>query len=201
LEAQIANLADEITYYSHDLDDGLDSGLLDEKKLLAEVDIWKAAAAAVRRKFGNLPDESRRYYTIREIIDGQVTDVVETTEERVRRAGVGTADEVRATRTPLVQYSPVRRRMNLQLRKYLYRNLYFHPAVAEPNNRATRMLGELFRRYLEKPEAMGQGSLRRVKEDGLHRAVCDAIASMTDRYCIEEHHRLFGLYVGPFRPA
>ena len=201
MEAQIANLADEITYYSHDLDDGLDSGLLDEARLLAEVDVWKAAAEAVQGKFGRLPDESRRYYTIREIIDGQVTDVVETTEDRVRRAKVASADEVRAFRTPLVQYSPARRRMNLQLRKYLYRNLYFHPAVAEPNNRATRMLGELFHRYMERPEEMGALAMRRVNEDGLHRAVCDAIASMTDRYCIEEHHRLFGLYVGPFRPA
>ena len=71
LEAQIANLADEITYYSHDLDDGLDSGLLDEKRLLKEVDVWSKAARAVKREFGALPDESRRYYTIRQIIDQQ----------------------------------------------------------------------------------------------------------------------------------
>jgi len=146
LEAQIANLADEITYYSHDLDDGLESGLLDEKRLLKEVGIWKVAAASVRRKFGRLPDESRRYYTIREIIDGQVIDVVETTEARLRKAGVDSADAVRATPRALVQYSPERRGLNLELRKFLYRNLYFHPAVAEPNNRATRMLGELFQR-------------------------------------------------------
>jgi dGTPase len=73
--------------------------------------------------------------------------------------------------------------------------------VAEPNNRATRMMGELFHRYVASPAEMGAGSARRVDEVGLHRAVCDAIASMTDRYCIQEHHRLFGLYVGPFRPA
>ncbi|MEI6342962.1 MAG: deoxyguanosinetriphosphate triphosphohydrolase [Verrucomicrobiota bacterium] len=201
LEAQIANLADEITYYSHDLDDGLDSGLLDESRLLREVDVWKEAAASVHRKFGNLPDESRRYYTIREIIDGQVVDVVETTEGCLRKAGVGNVDAVRAAPRPLVRYSPLRRRMNLELRKFLYRNLYYHPAVAEPNNRATRMLGELFHRYVASPAEMGAGSARRVDEVGLHRAVCDAIASMTDRYCIQEHHRLFGLYVGPFRPA
>lgn len=200
LEAQIANLADEITYYSHDLDDGLESGLLDEGRLLEEVGIWKVAAASVRRKFGRLPDESRRYYTIREIIDGQVIDVVETTEARLRKAGVGSADAVRGTPRALVQYSPERRRLNLELRKFLYRNLYYHPAVDEPNHRATRMLGELFHRYVEKPAEMGEGAGGRVPEIGLHRAVCDAIASMTDRFCIEEHHRLFGLYVGPFRP-
>lgn len=201
LEAQIANLSDEITYYSHDLDDGLDSGLLDEKRLLEEVDVWKAAARSVKRKFGPLPDESRRYYTIREIIDGQVTDVVHTTEKHLRSAKVRSADDVRKSVRPLVRYSAERRRQNLQLRKYLYRNLYYHPAVAEPNSRATRMLGELFRHYVEHPEKMGEGAQRRMAEVGLHRAVCDFIASMTDRYCIEEHHRLFGLYVGHFRPV
>ena len=200
LEAQIANLADEITYYSHDLDDGLESGLLDEGRLLEEVGIWKVAADSVRRKFGSLPDESRRYYTIREIIDGQVIDVVETTEARIQKARVDSADAVRSTPRALVQYSPERRRLNLELRKFLYRNLYYHPAVDEPNHRATRMLGELFHRYVEKPLEMGEGADRRVSGIGLHRAVCDAIASMTDRFCIEEHHRLFGLYVGPFRP-
>ena len=125
---------------------------------------------------------------------------METTEARLRKAGVEGADAVRATPRALVQYSPERRGLNLELRKFLYRNLYFHPAVAEPNNRATRMLGELFQRYVEKPDEMGEGAARRVSEIGLHRAVCDAIASRTDRFCIEEHHRLFGLYVGPFRP-
>src|SRR5271168_2726251 len=74
LEAQIANLSDEITYYSHDLDDGLDSGLLSEKKLAANVRIWAHAAKLVKKEYGNLPDESRRYFTIRTIIDMQIRD-------------------------------------------------------------------------------------------------------------------------------
>jgi dGTPase len=201
LEAQIANLSDEITYYSHDLDDGLDSGLLDEKRLLRDVEVWKVAAQAVRKKFGKLPAESRRYYTIREIIDGQVTDVVTTTEERLKAAGVQSADAVRANRRALVQYSQVRKRQNSELRRFLYKNLYYHPVVAEPNKRAIRMLGEVFQYYLQHPEQMGPAARRREARVGLHRAVCDHLASMTDRYCIEEHHRLFGLYVGHFKPV
>ncbi len=193
LEAQIANLADEITYYSHDLDDGLDSGLLDEKRLLREVEVWSKAARVVKRKFGALPDESRRYYTIRQIIDQQVSDVVSTTEERIVDAGVASADEVRSQRKPLVQYSPERRRQNRELRKYLYRNLYYHPVVAEPNNRAIRMLAEVFNTYIQHPKELGETARRRIAVDGLHRAACDYIASMTDRYLIQEHHRLFGL--------
>jgi len=201
LEAQIANLSDEITYYSHDLDDGLDSGLLEEKRLLRDVEVWKVAAQAVRKKFGKLPAESRRYYTIREIIDGQVTDVVTTTEERLKAAGVKSADAVRANRRALVQYSQVRKRQNSELRRFLYKNLYYHPVVAEPNKRAIRMLGEVFQYYLQHPEQMGPAARRREARVGLHRAVCDHLASMTDRYCIEEHHRLFGLYVGHFKPV
>ena len=196
LEAQIANLADEVTYYSHDLDDGLDSGLLDEKRLLGEVEVWTAAARRVKRVFGALPDESRRYYTIREIIDQQVTDVVTTTEAAIQSAGVASADAVRGCSRPLVRYSTQRRKANLELRKFLYRNLYYNPAVAGPNNRAARMLGEVFHHLLAHPKEVPATVRRRARRDGWQRAVCDHIASMTDRFCIQEHQRLFGLDLG-----
>src|ERR1044071_5155825 len=86
LEAQIANLADEITYYSHDLDDGLDSGLLSEKNLTHDVRIWATAAKLVKKEHGNLPDECRRYFTIRTIIDMQVKDVVGNSERLIGEA-------------------------------------------------------------------------------------------------------------------
>ncbi|MBX3731720.1 MAG: deoxyguanosinetriphosphate triphosphohydrolase [Verrucomicrobiae bacterium] len=197
LEAQLANLADEIAYYSHDLDDGLDSGLLDERQLQAEVTVWADAARQVRRRFGRPPAESRRYYTIRQVIDEQVTDVVETTLKNLEAAGPGSADEVRAWRRPLVGYSAGRRRANVELRRYLYRNLYYNPAVNEPNRRAVRLLGEVFQHVLAHPETMGRGARLRVAAVGLHRAVCDHVASMTDRFLLREHRRLFGLGVAP----
>jgi dGTPase len=201
LEAQIADIADAITYYSHDLDDGLESGLLNETHLLDHVEVWSVAAGAVRRRFGKLPSESRRYYTIREIIDRQVTDVVLTTEAGLQKARVASADAVRGRRHPLVQHSAEGRRHNRQLRRYLYRYLYLHPEVAGPNERAVRMLGELFHYHLQYPESWDHEAEGAVPtEETLHRRVCDRIASMTDRFCIEEHHRLFGLYVGGFRP-
>src|ERR1041385_3188797 len=136
LEAQVANLSDEITYYSHDLDDGLDSGLLSEKLLSREVRIWHHAARKVKKEHGNLPDECRRYFIIRCLIDEQVTDAVETTEQRIFEAGVRTADDVRLKSKPMFKYSPKRRNFNLELRDYLYENLYFNPVVHEPNSRA-----------------------------------------------------------------
>jgi len=195
LEAQIANLGDEITYYSHDLDDGLDSGLLSEKKLDREVRIWRQAARQVRREHGELADECRWYFTIRCLIDHQVRDVVETTEQRILDSRVATVADVRTQRQPLAQYSSRRRELNLELRDYLYQNLYYNPVVHEPNQRAVQMMEQLFHHYLSHPQEIGQQARKRVKKTGLHRAVCDYIAGMTDRYVILEHHRLFGLKV------
>lgn len=193
LEAQVANLADEITYYSHDLDDGLESGLLSEKQLSQNVELWDKAAKEVKRSHGALPDECRRYFIIRCLIDGHVRDVVTTTEAAIAKSKVASADEVRQQAKPLVRYSTERRRQNLELRKFLYQNLYFNPVVHEPNLRAIRMLEELFKYYLAHPEAIGEQSRKRVRREGLHRAVCDYLAGMTDRYALQDYYRLFGV--------
>jgi dGTPase len=192
LEAQVANLADEITYYSHDLDDGLDSGLLSELPLRREVRLWHQAARKVKSEYGILPDECRWYFTIRCIIDGQIRDVVRTSESRIRQAGVQSVDEVRLRNESLVQYSARRHELNRELRDYLYQNLYYNPQVHEPNQRAVHMMEQLFLHYLHHPKHMGQQARRRARESGLHRAVCDYIAGMTDRYVVLEYQRWIG---------
>jgi dGTPase len=192
LEAQVANLSDEITYYSHDLDDGIDSGLLSENRLAREVRIWREATRIVEKEYGRLPDECRRYFIIRCIIDMQVHDVVTTTEALIRGAGIHSADDVRSHSKSLVQYSPARRALNLELRDYLYRNLYYNKEVHRPNLRAVRMLKDLFEHYLEHPSTMGILSRKRIRKDGLHRAICDYLSGMTDRYAMQEHGRIFG---------
>jgi dGTPase len=197
LEAQIANLADEITYYSHDLDDGLDSGLLSEKELGKNVRVWAHAAKLVKKEFGHPPDESRRYFIIRTIIDMQIADVIATSERLIAVAGVQSADDVRRQPKPLIQYSPERRRLNLELRKYLYKNLYFNQVVNAPHLRAKELLKSLFQFYLKRPEEIGESARRRLKQTGRHRAVCDYIAGMTDRYAVHEYERLLGKHFEP----
>jgi dGTPase len=192
LEAQIANLADEITYYSHDLDDGLESGLLSEKHLIKNVRIFAQAARLVKKEHKELPDECRRYFMIRTLIDMQIRDVVETSEALILAAKVNSADDVRRFPKGLIQHSPARRKLNLELRDYLYKNLYFNPVVHEPNMRAVKMLEELFHYFLKHPNQIGEGAQKRVEKSGLHRAVCDYIAGMTDRYVMIEHQRIFG---------
>lgn len=195
LEAQVANLADEITYYSHDLDDGLESGLLDERKLRKDVKLWAEAGRSVKREHGELPDETRRYFIIRCLIDGHVQDVVNSTEAAILASGVAAADEVRAQARALVRYSDRRKRLNLELRDYLYRNLYYNPVVHEPNLRAIRLLELMFNHLLKHPDDMGEGSRKRIRKWGRHRAVCDYLAGMTDRYLVLEHDRLFGVAI------
>ena len=192
LEAQIANLADEITYYSHDLDDGLESELLSEENLRRDVRVWAKAARLVNREHGDLPDECRRYFIIRTMIDLQIHDVVETSERLITAANVQSADEVRLFSKALVQHSPERRELNLGLRDYLYKNLYYNPVVFKPNQRALQMLEQLFKYYLLHPKEIGTGARRRIRRIGRHRAVCDYLAGMTDRYVALEYKQIFG---------
>ena len=190
LEAQVANLADEITYYSHDLDDGLDSGLLTEAQLDRDIDFWRDASERIRSQHGDLADECRHYFIIRCLIDDQVHDVVQTTEANIAAAGVASADDVRTQAKPLVAYSPARREANLQLRAYLYENLYYNNIVHEPHIRAATLLGELFHHYEQHPEAMGDDMQAVISRHGLQRAICDHLACMTDRFVVLEHERL-----------
>ncbi len=192
LEAQIANLADEITYYSHDLDDGLDSGLLTEKELCRHVRVWAHATQLVKKEFGNPPEECRRYFIIRTIIDMQIADVLATSEGLIAKAKVQSADDVRKFSKPLIAYSPERRKLNIELRKYLYKNLYFNAVVNEPHIRAKQLLKDLFHHYEQHPKAIGESARKQIRKIGLHRAICDYMAGMTDRYAIAEHKKLFG---------
>jgi dGTPase len=91
-----------------------------------------------------------------------------------------------------VQHSPARRKLNLELRHYLYKNLYYNPIVHQPNLRAVKMLEQLFKYCLAHPKEIGESSRKRLKKIGLHRAVCDYLAGMTDRYVMQECERIFG---------
>ena len=189
LEAQIANLADEITYYSHDLDDAVDFDILSSEQL-DEVSVWRRSHTAVAAPSPATEEPELHKLIIRDIIDMQVRDVVVSSAESIRRAGVRSADEVRAEERPLIRYSDELLAANGELRRFLYTNVYYHPRVAEVNRRACAMLRTVFDAYVGDPELLGDRALQRIKSEGLHRTVCDYIAGMTDRYLIEEHGRL-----------
>ncbi len=191
LEAQVANVADEIAYYSHDLDDGLESKLISEDHLRRHVEIWRLSSEQVTTSCRGLQGEALRYFTIRCLIDDLVKDVVLTTEDRIRETGVRSAFEVRTCKEKLVSYSVARKKWNAELRAYLYRNLYYNPVVHEPNLKAVRMLVPLFHHYMKHPEEMGTQFGRHGDIKSVPRAVCNYLAGMTDRYVTLEYQRLF----------
>src|SRR6187397_2405665 len=164
LEAQIANLADEITYYSLDLDDGLDFQLITPTQL-AELEVWTPSFEEVRRHFPRLRGRDLNSYVIRSIIDRQVQDVIATSAKAIAKSGVQSVEEVRRRARPLIRYSASLLRANKKLRRFLYANLYFHPRVAEVNQRACRLLREVFDAYLAKPALLGKATASRVEKE------------------------------------
>ena len=126
---------------------------------------------------------------IRDVIDRQVQDVIATSAEKIGSAEIQSRDDVRK-QSALIRYSDELASANRALRKFLYQNVYYHPRVAEVNQRACEMLRRVFESYLLDPSRLGDAATRRIESEGLHRTVCDYIAGMTDRYLIEEYRRL-----------
>lgn len=195
LEAQIANLADEITYYSHDLDDAVDFEILRSTQL-EETAVWRRSHESVAARYPAAREPALHKLIIRDIIDTEVRDVVTTSAEGIAKAGVQSADEVRRQAGPLIRYSEGLLEANQELRRFLYKNVYYHPRVAQVNRRACEMLRAVFQAYVLAPERLGEGAAKRIESEGLHRTICDYIAGMTDRYLIEEHARLKGEQAG-----
>jgi dGTPase len=189
LEAQIADLADEITYYSHDLDDALDFAILDSDQL-DESAVWRRSHERVRAREAALLGAELHKNIIRDIIDLEVRDVVATSAATITAAAPNDAAAVQAQPEEWIRYSDRLGAENRELRHFLYENVYYHPRVAQVNQRACEMLRAVFEGYLREPERLGEGAARRIESEGLHRTVCDYIAGMTDRYLLEEYARL-----------
>lgn len=189
LEAQLANLADEIAYTNHDLDDGLRSGLL-TPALLEESPLWSEMRDATAARIGAAPERVQRAQTIVSLINHLVTDAVETSAARIEESGVRTLDEVRAHPEPLIGFSPATRSAARALKRFLFENLYHHPRVLRMNRKAERILGDLWDIYREEPRQLPRHVVARFDEDGEARATADYVAGMTDRFALAEHKRL-----------
>jgi dGTPase len=189
LEAQVADLADEITYYSHDLDDAVDFEVLSAAQL-EENEIWRRTHRAVISRYPDAREPDLHKLIIRDIIDMQVRDVIMTSAQSIADAGVKSAKEARRQPAPLIRYSGELSEANRALRKFLYQNVYYHPRVADVNRRACEMLRKVFEAYLADPDRLGETAAKRLEAEGLQRTVCDYIAGMTDRYLMEEYERI-----------
>jgi dGTPase len=192
LEAQLCNLADEIAYNAHDIDDGVRSGLLTIEQL-GEVELFDHYRRTALDAYPRLNGRRLLFESIRLMLSDQVYDVIDTTRARLHAAGVDSADAVRNS-PPLVAFSDAMRERSQVLKTFLFRNLYRHPQVMETTDRARRVVADLFERYLHSPEELPEAHGRR---RDTARAVADYIAGMTDRFAIREHERLFGAVLFP----
>ncbi|MDR0480617.1 MAG: deoxyguanosinetriphosphate triphosphohydrolase [Gallionellaceae bacterium] len=190
LEAQIANLADEIAYNNHDVDDGLRSGLITLEQI-AEVRLFAQHLNEVRRQHPQLPERRVIHETVRRMINTLVSDLMQQTERNIAAHDLQTLDDVRAA-PALVAFSDAVREQSRELKSFLHTNLYRHYRVMRMSAKARRIIDDLFQAFMEDKRLLPPQFQHQAENDAA-RAVADYIAGMTDRYAIREHRRLFAV--------
>jgi dGTPase len=197
LEAQLSNLADEIAYNNHDVDDGLRAGIITLEDL-SEVELFESQHRKVLAQYADLPARKVIHETIRRVINHVVSDLILTTRENLRHAAPASVAEVRARSKPLVAFSPEVAREQLKLKQFLNQRVYRHYKVLRMTSKAKLVVTRLFETLVADPKLMPTEQQESVAQlegklgaAGRARAVADYIAGMTDRYAIMEHERLF----------
>jgi dGTPase len=189
LETQIANVADELAYTTHDLDDGLRSGML-TPRMLDGISLWEI----VRETFnwsGAVLDEMARHRMIRHLVGLMVTDMQEATEARLHFSNVKSALDIQKLKHNVIGYSEEMQRRHREIKDFLYARLYRHYRVVRMQVKAERTITDLFRAYQDEPAILPDHVQKFIEQRGLERTICDYVAGMTDRYAIEEHQKLF----------
>jgi dGTPase len=188
IEAQIANVADEIAYNNHDVDDGLRSGLLTVEQL-AEVQLWQTHLEAARAEYPQIEGRRLIHETVRRIINTLIVDLIDTTARNLVHHAPSTLDEVRAA-PPLVAHSPAVAEQATALKRFLFKNLYRHYRVMRMANKARRVVVGLFDAFSEDPRLLPP-SYQSADPATQPRLIAHYIAGMTDRYALKEYQRLF----------
>jgi len=200
LEAQLTNLADEIAYNNHDIDDGLRAGLLNIDQI-REVAFFETHYQEVKSRHPDLNDRRLIHEIIRRMINRMVTDLVDSSRLLINSNLPQSPDDIRHQEHPLISFSQEMRAANLELKRFLRQNLYLHYRVHRMTTKAQRIVKELFEAFMENyrllpPEHQGHYHQQKNQKGqaGAARSIADYIAGMTDRYAISEHKRIFNPY-------
>jgi dGTPase len=189
IEAQIANVADELAYNAHDLDDGLQAGLI-TLEMLKDLEIWQELCDRLEWNGGPL-DELTRHLFIREQIGMQIDDVLEQSTKNIQELSPKTPIDVQRHPTQILAHSERLNRLNRELKDFLYHNMYQQYSIMRTAKRAQRFICEIFNSYVEEPLLLPRESQDLLERNPIHRVVADYIASMTDRSAVLEYRRLF----------
>ncbi len=197
LEAQLVNLADEIAYNNHDIDDGIRSGLITVEQLL-EVELFAQSHSEVMYKYPKLSGRKVVHETLRRIINRMITDLLENSQQQINENNIQTLEDVRNHSNRLMQYSLEMKQLNQTLKRFLRENLYYHHCVYRMTNRAQQTVQGLFDVFINDERLLPPKYQKNIKKaekingiEGRAEVIADYIAGMTDRYATEEYKRLF----------
>jgi dGTPase len=192
LEAQIVNLADEIAYNCHDIEDGLRSGFFDENDL-SDLQIWKEVTRKIRESHPHLDRDTFRYQATRALIDTFIRNLLQNTEENLSNGNFRTPRDIASAERPVATFSSTFERWKEDLNHFLHSRFYTHHKIMRMQYKANRLLRDLFREYVKRPSQLPPGVQKRLHEENEppERIICDYIAGMTDRFALDEHRKLF----------
>ncbi len=189
LEASLVDIADAIAYNSHDVDDGLSSGIL-KWEALDDVPVWAETLEQSKRLYPELDDDHRRYSMVRLLVDGQATDLIDNTMNEIARENISSLRDVRASKKVLISFSTEFKEKMETLKKFLSDQLYHHPHLLEMSQQAEEIIKTLFDRYKNNLQKLhGKYKLRLDKEPP-EIIIADFIAGMTDRYAYRMYDEL-----------
>ncbi len=197
LEAQIANIADELTYTAHDLDDGLYAGLITPQQLDG-IGVWELGKQELGFKSSEF-NELTRHSLVRRLIGVLVRDVTDATHARLAKAEPESSDELQSLSENVIGHSEEMAKMEKELKSFLYENMYQHYRVVRMAQKAERFITQLFEAYVEEPKQLPDSTQNRWENGNgsLQRVICDYIAGMTDRFALDEYQRMFDPYTRP----
>src|SRR5512140_1281356 len=189
LETQIANVADELAYTTHDLDDGLRSGMI-TPHMLDGIALWEILRETYQWRGPSL-DDLERHRMIRQLVGIMVTDIIEATDKRLQDSRAKSALDLQKLKYNVIGYSEEMQRRNRELKDFLYKNIYRYYRGTRMQVKPERLITHVFRIFRAKKMMLPTTTQANIEKRGLERTICDYIAGMTDRYAIEEHQRLF----------
>ncbi|MFM8877316.1 MAG: deoxyguanosinetriphosphate triphosphohydrolase [Anaerolineae bacterium] len=189
LETQIANVADELAYTTHDLDDGLRSGMINPQ-ILEGIALWEILRETYNWN-GTILGDMERHRMIRHLVGLLVTDMIKGTDARLKESKVNSAMDIQKLKHNVVGYTEEMQRRNRELKDFLYKKLYRNYRVVRMQVKAERIISDLFHAFRSEPATLPNHVQFFIEKRGLERTICDYIAGMTDRYAIEEHQKMF----------
>lgn len=189
LEAQLIDLTDEIGYDAADLDDGYESHLLSLEQIRNGLPVFEQFFHEAERKYPGVAEKLKFNEALKRVLNRLASDVIEHTKTRIRASGVQTADDVRSFRERIAAFSPEVDNERRQIKKFLYKNLYYSPALADEKEDAEKIVGELFASWVRDPGVLPHNYQEKALQESVVRVVCDYIAGMTDHYIIEQYQK------------